>query len=159
MANGSTTGPLTCNSGYACATSPLQVGTDTKWVAIAAGANHNMAVKSDGTLWGWGDNTWGQVGVSSPATVTTPTQIPQVATGTYWTDVFAAANHTIAVRNDGTLYVWGYNNYGQLGDGTIIVKELTPADHELPQHRPDRDRLRHRRPEHDLRHRLLLGEL
>jgi alpha-tubulin suppressor-like RCC1 family protein len=80
---------------------------------VAAGGNHTVALKSDGTLWAWGDNWAGQLGEGT----TTDRHFPvQIGTDT-WSFVAAGSNHTVAIRSDGTLWAWGDNFSGQLGDG------------------------------------------
>ena len=82
---------------------------------IAAGANHTMAIRSDGTLWAWGYNGYGQLGDNTTTNRSVPVSI---GTGTNWVAVSAGNNHTVALKTDGTLWAWGYNYYGQLGAGT-----------------------------------------
>ncbi len=89
------------------------------WKQIAAGRYYTMAIKSDGTLWGWGSNTYGQLG---DGTTTDRPQAVQIGTDTHWAYVYAKFLHTIGIKDDGTLWAWGYNRYGQLGDGTITNK-------------------------------------
>ena len=99
---------------------PRQVGTDTNWRRVAAGAAHSLALKTTGTLWGWGNNTSGQVGtglVSSSPSV--PTQVGTAAT---WGSISGGRYHSAAIRQDGTLWTWGDNYYGQLGDGTTTAQ-------------------------------------
>ena len=74
-----------------------------------------MALKSDGTLWAWGDNRSGQLGDGTTANQSSP--VP-VGSATNWRAVAAGAFHTVALKSDGTLWAWGNNSYGQLGDGT-----------------------------------------
>lgn len=102
-------------------TSPTQIGLATDWAWVVAGANHCVAVKTDGTLWAWGLNSSGQVGLGS--TSTTPTSTPtQIGTLTTWgqtgAHLHAGGDFTLAIRTDGTLWAWGLNSSGQLGDGT-----------------------------------------
>lgn len=92
-------------------------------IDLAAGDFHNTAVKSDGTVWAWGYNGYGQLG--NNATVDQGTPI-QVATLTSVTATAAGYDHTLALKSDGTVWAWGYNFYGQLGDGTYVDK-LTPV--------------------------------
>jgi alpha-tubulin suppressor-like RCC1 family protein len=100
--------------------SPSQVGTGTTWSSVAAGNGHTIAKKSDGTLWAWGFNYYGALGFG---TRTWNTWSPgQVGTGTTWSSVAAGGGHTIAKRSDGTLWAWGQNYYGQLGDGTTEIR-------------------------------------
>jgi alpha-tubulin suppressor-like RCC1 family protein len=100
---------------------PLQVGTDTSWASVSAGNDHTLAIRTDGTLWAWGDNAIGQLGCEgSLGCVGIPraTEPVQVGTDTGWASVAAGYSHTVAVRTDGTLWAWGLNYNGQLGDGS-----------------------------------------
>ncbi len=104
--------------------SPTQIGTDTNWASVAAGGYHTLAIKSDGTLWAWGNNTDGRLGDGTIVNnIPTPTRI---GTDTNWASVAAKGNHSLAKKTDGTLWAWGYNLYGQLGDGTTTDK-LSPT--------------------------------
>ena len=80
-----------------------------------------MAVKTDGTLWAWGDNSYGQLGDG-----TTTHRLSPVQVGSGFASVAAGYYHTVAVKTDGTLWAWGYNDYGQLGDGTTTYR-LSPV--------------------------------
>ena len=82
---------------------------------IAADTYHTIALKSDGTLWAWGQNGSGQLGDGTNTDKNAPVQI---GTGTNWLSIAAGLYHTIALKSDGTLWAWGYNDWGQLGDGT-----------------------------------------
>jgi alpha-tubulin suppressor-like RCC1 family protein len=96
----------------------LLLGNGTGWTAVAAGADHAVALKADGTLWTWGGNGAGQLGIGT--TSITPTSSPvQVGTDTDWTAVAAGAFCTIALKGDGTLWAWGVNDAGQLGNADI----------------------------------------
>jgi alpha-tubulin suppressor-like RCC1 family protein len=85
----------------------------TAWVAIATGGDHTVALMSDGTLWGCGQNSWGQLGDGTTTNRYWPLRI-----GDGFASIAAGAGFTLAVKADGTLWAWGYNQYGQLGDGT-----------------------------------------
>lgn len=93
---------------------PVQVGGDSDWTQVAAGADHTLALKSDRSLWGWGDNTSGQLHPDLPAYVLAPTRI---GTDNDWVQIDGGQYHTVAVKDDGTLWAWGDNGYGQLGVG------------------------------------------
>jgi len=83
--------------------------------AMAAGNSHTVALKSDGTLWAWGYNLFGQLGDGTTNNRSYPVQVSS------FKDVKAVAvgsGYTVALKNDGTLWTWGYNGFGQLGDGT-----------------------------------------
>ena len=83
---------------------------------IASGANHNLVLKSDGTVWSWGDNSNGQLGIGSS---TYTGGIVQVIGLTNVTAIAACSNNSLALKSDGTIWSWGRNNFYQLGDGTL----------------------------------------
>jgi len=96
--------------------SPTQVGTDTGWgTAVnqcALGQAQSMAVKNNGTLWGWGMNEHGQLGLGSDKNSrSSPTQIGTDAT---WSEVSSGNNYCMATKTDGSLWSWGINDDGQL---------------------------------------------
>lgn len=94
--------------------SPTQIGTDTDWKMIATGNKHSAALKNDGTLWTWGRNENGQLGIGNKINQDNPTK---VGTDNHWIKVAAGDAHTIALKQDGTLWSWGRNGDGQLGTG------------------------------------------
>ena len=100
---------------------PIQIGTATDWQFISAGDEYILAIKSNGTLWAWGDNTYGQLGDNTTINKSVPTQI---GTDTNWLLVSAGTNHTLATKTNGTLWAWGRNNTGQLGDNTTVNKTI-----------------------------------
>ncbi len=96
------------------------VVTMTSVTGIAAGRAHSMALVSNGTIWAWGDNTYGQMGNYTFAT-------PQYgATGIMNISgsiaIAAGNNSCYSLNNDGSVWAWGSNSSGQLGDGTLITK-------------------------------------
>ncbi|MYM32855.1 hypothetical protein GTP38_00635 [Duganella sp. FT94W] len=94
---------------------PTKIGTLT-YIAVAAGGAHSMAIGTDGVLYGWGSNGRGQIGNNATtATVTAPAPIGDFKD---WTLVSTGGLHTLAVRKNGTLWAWGANGDGQLGDGS-----------------------------------------
>ena len=97
---------------------PVKIGSDTDWTAIAAGSGHSLALKSDGTLWAWGDNSYGQLGDGTTDNKIIPTK---VGSNTDWTAIAAGSGHSLALKSDG-IWSWGDNSYGQLGDGTTDNK-------------------------------------
>ncbi len=89
--------------------------------AVAAGGGHTIALKGDGTVWTWGDNGSGQLGDGTNVDRYTPVQVVMEIGGNPLTGVAAISaggGHTIALKENGTVWTWGYNYYGQLGDGT-----------------------------------------
>lgn len=100
--------------------SPSQVasGTNTNWVSIACGDKHTLATKSDGTLWGWGWNLYGQLGIGSPPPQVWEPVWKRIGADADWVDVAAGFGHSVAGKSNRTLWLWGRNAAGQLGDGT-----------------------------------------
>ena len=95
----------------------------TNWTAIAVSNDHTVALKSDGTLWAWGDNYWGQLGDGTDHNKrNTPTQ--ESTASTNWSAIATSGDHTVALKSDGTLWAWGLNHWGQLGDGTNNNKNI-----------------------------------
>lgn len=82
--------------------------------SVAAGGDFTVALKTDGTLWAWGGNDYGQLGNDTGVSSSQPVQVLDQVTA-----VSAGDYHVAAIRADGTLWTWGDNLYGQLGDGTL----------------------------------------
>ncbi|MES2214302.1 MAG: hypothetical protein V4465_02885 [Patescibacteria group bacterium] len=94
---------------------PLQVGA-AKYKLVTASNNNGqvLAIREDGTLWGWGSNTSGQLGLGNTTSpITSPTQI---GSATY-VAVATGNLSTVAIKSDGTLWGWGFNSSGELGQG------------------------------------------
>jgi len=93
--------------------SPVQVGALTTWSQTAAGYKFSLAVKTDGTLWSWGYNTYsGQLGLGDTANCSSPVQVGAL---TAWAQVAAGNNFSLAIKTDGALWSWGRNVEGMLG--------------------------------------------
>lgn len=93
---------------------PGGVGTLANVTAIAAGSQHALALLSDGSVWAWGNNAYGQLGDGT----TTDRHAPVEVTGVSNVIAIAAgAHHSLALESDGTVWAWGDNGVGQLGDG------------------------------------------
>lgn len=88
------------------------------YVSVSA-SGHSLALKSDGTLWAWGYNHYGQLGDGTNTDRNTPVQI-----GSGYAAISAGGAHTLALKVDGTLWAWGDNAGGQLGDGTNESRNL-----------------------------------
>ena len=102
--------------------SPTQIGTDTNWSSLAINSNqayHIFAIKTNGTLWAWGNGAGGALGDGTTVSKSSPIQIGAL---TDWAIVSAGDSSTMAIKTDGTLWTWGLNNIGQLGDGTVVSK-------------------------------------
>lgn len=93
------------------------------WKEIAAGENHTLAIKTDGTLWAWGRNQSGQLGDGTIVDKNVPTQI---GSDTDWASIDAVANNNLALKTDGSLWSWGENNIGQVGNGAFGTDVNSP---------------------------------
>ena len=104
---------------FLCACAPGYLPTaDEKdctsgWVAAARGDQHTCGIRVDGSLWCWGDNAFGQLGIGTQRARAEPARAGDPAQS--WSAVAAGAGHTCAVDGDGALWCWGDNTHGQLG--------------------------------------------
>jgi alpha-tubulin suppressor-like RCC1 family protein len=106
------------------------VGAATNWMSVAVGDGNIMAIKADGTLWGFGDNGFGQVGCGGcPSGVQGAGvgSFTQVDEATNWASVAAGGGHTIATRTDGTLWGWRQNSSGEAGNDLPPDGVVTPT--------------------------------
>ncbi len=112
--------------------SPAQVGTLTTWARISAGGmrfsagvkpEQTFAIKTDGSLWSWGENAYGQLGQNDVADRSSPAQVGALTT---WAKVNSGGVHALAVKTDGTLWTWGHNPFGALGSNSIAQRS-SPA--------------------------------
>ncbi len=85
-----------------------------QWAAVSSGARHTCATRNDGSLWCWGRNDSGELGLGDTSDRSTP---HQVGDDNDWASVSAGGAYTCAIRDDHTLWCWGQNNHGQLGLG------------------------------------------
>ena len=113
-------GSLGTNSTPYSKSSPVQI-PGSSWNDVSAGNFLGLARKTDGTLWSWGVNGCGQLGIGTYGAGTcrsSPVQVP----GSSWCDVRAGAAHVLALKTDGTLWSWGYGGNGRLGHNASISR-------------------------------------
>ncbi|NEW09151.1 S8 family serine peptidase [Paenibacillus sp. SYP-B3998] len=84
---------------------------------VKAGDNHSLMLKDDGTVWAWGNNMYGQIGDGTTVTKSTPVQVANLS-NVRAISTLGYGNHSLALKYDGTVWAWGANYSGQLGDGT-----------------------------------------
>ena len=94
---------------------PTRVGTDSDWAQVGAGLYHSCAVKSGGSLWCWGEDGDGQLGLGGGPDQNTP---QRVGTDSNWAQVAGGGSHTCAIKTDGTLWCWGNGEFGRTGLGS-----------------------------------------
>ncbi|MFC1779696.1 DUF1566 domain-containing protein [Thermodesulfobacteriota bacterium] len=116
LGDGTTVGHLT----------PEKDETDSRWLKIHSDFRYSAGIKANGSLWAWGDNLYGQLGIGTSGFYANELSPVRVGDESSWTQVSAQFDHTLAIKSDGTLWAWGQNNDGQLGDGTN-VKKLSPV--------------------------------
>ena len=140
---------------------PQRVGTENNWKSVSAGSHHTMAIKNNGTLWGWGENREGQLGDGTRISKNIPTFIdinwtmveanamntlaiddgviwkwgnfyskfetatPEIfGDDSDWKSIASTGSHSMALKNDNSLWAWGENGKGELGDGTNIQRKI-----------------------------------
>lgn len=102
---------------------PTQHNADTEWNTISVGAYHILALKTNGSLWAWGGGDSGETGDGLP--VNYNRYIPrQIGIANNWKTMAAGERFSMGIKTDGTLWAWGKNDVGQLGDGTTTNQPL-----------------------------------
>lgn len=98
-------------------------------VAVAAGSGYSLALCSDGTVGAWGNGNYGQLGNNSTSVSSVPVEVDRsgVLSGKTVTSIAAGFSHCLATCSDGTVAAWGYNNSGQLGDGSTSQSAVPVA--------------------------------
>ena len=102
--------------------SPTQVGSENTWdpsssdkIMIPGYSKDSMVFKTNGTLWGWGENEYGVLGLNDEYSRSSPTQVGMDIERPDWSSMVVLSSHSMAIKTNGRLWVWGRNNYGQLG--------------------------------------------
>jgi alpha-tubulin suppressor-like RCC1 family protein len=100
---------------------PTRVGTSSSWAKVFAGIDSICAIQTDGSLWCWGSNDYGELGDGT----TTGQPVPElVSPGTRWASVSISYHSVCGIQTDGSLWCWGENDHGELGDGTTAEQHL-----------------------------------
>ena len=95
------------------------------WKSVTCGSSHTAAIKTDGSLWVWGSNSNGKLGINNTANRSIP--VTTFVGGTNWKQISCGGqNHTAAIKTDGTLWAWGNNLYGQINN-TFNVDRSIPS--------------------------------
>ncbi|MCL2411412.1 MAG: hypothetical protein FWC97_07190, partial [Treponema sp.] len=96
---------------------PINIGALHKWLSVSTMQNHTIAIRDDGSLWAWGINELGQLGIGGEGGRTLPTPV-DADPNTVWLSISTGASpHSIGIQSDGSLWTWGGNGSGQLGNG------------------------------------------
>jgi alpha-tubulin suppressor-like RCC1 family protein len=104
---------------------PVSVlGAVKTFCKIAAGDIHSLAIDKNGRAWGWGSNIFGELGDNTIVSKLTPVSV--LGAVKTFCQIAGGGNHSLAIDKNGRAWAWGYNEYGQLGDNTIVSK-LTPV--------------------------------
>jgi alpha-tubulin suppressor-like RCC1 family protein len=115
-----TCGPLGDNTAVSKSSPVQEITSSTNWCLLGAGYFHTTAIKTDGSLWSWGFGACGRLGDNTTVNKSSP--VREITSSTDWRQVSGGGKHTNAIKTDGSLWVWGNNNFGQLGDNTIVIK-------------------------------------
>ncbi len=113
LGDGTTTGPEKC-SAEACSRSAVEVNGLEAVTAVAAGPEHALALRENGTVWAWGDNAAGQLGDGSTESHDEPVQVKGLE---HVVAIAAGDEFSLALLENGKVMAWGYGLYGELGDG------------------------------------------
>jgi alpha-tubulin suppressor-like RCC1 family protein len=101
--------------------SPVSVvGGFTDWIQVSAGTGHSLGLRANGTVWGWGLNSSGQLGDGTTTDQSSPVSV--IGGFTNWVQVSAGGAHSIGARTNGTVWGWGINTNGQLGNGDTTAQ-------------------------------------
>lgn len=98
--------------------------SDKHWIDIAVGPGFTLGVAADGSLWGWGLNSFGQTGAGEQSGHDRPTLVDRTRV---WVAVVAGFKFGAALTRDGEIYTWGENTAGVLGDGGAAAMRTTPT--------------------------------
>lgn len=102
------------SAGFTNFPTPVPItGGGTNWNKVSCGYSFTAAIKTDGSLWSWGRNNFGQLGISNTSDKTTP--VREATSGTTWKRLDCGKRNTLAVKTDGTAWCWGNNDFEQLG--------------------------------------------
>jgi hypothetical protein len=107
--------------GFITGGNKLQIASLAGAKQLALGANFSMAIKSDGTVWSWGCNGVGELGIGNYVDSHVPTRVIGID---HVTAVAARDYHNVVIRDDDTLWTWGFNGNGQAGDNTAIDRTV-----------------------------------
>ncbi|QQG36399.1 MAG: hypothetical protein HYS17_00990 [Micavibrio aeruginosavorus] len=101
----------------------------TTWTDVTTSDDaHTCGIRDNGTAWCWGYGSWGRIGAGSTASAITPAQVLTTGvSGTAWTKLSAGSRHTCGIRNDGTIWCWGYGSSGQLGNQSPNDTQTSPV--------------------------------
>lgn len=109
---------------------PTLVSETLTWRTVSSGQFHALGITTEGELYAWGRNNYGQLG--NGTTSFTPILSPvKLTESNDWKEISCGSGYSLAINNNGELYVWGQNNYGQLGFGQTTV-QTTPRKAEVP---------------------------
>ena len=97
-----------------------EASSSSNWCAVSSKCRFVAAIKTDGSLWTWGDNACGQLGINTIISKSSP--VREISSSTNWCQVSTGNCFVAAIKTDGSLWSWGNNFCGQLGDGTINAK-------------------------------------
>jgi RHS repeat-associated protein len=92
--------------------------TNLTTLSLSAGQRHALALRSDGSVWAWGTNQFGELGLGTNTLVSSPTRIASI---TNVISISAGPLHSLVVESNGTVWAWGTNNDGRLGSGNFIT--------------------------------------
>lgn len=106
---------------------PGRVGSAEDWRMVSAGSLHSLAIKEDGSLWAWGCNEYGQLGIGTSGLDASVSAPVRVGVDSDWLLVSAGGDFSAGIRAGGSLWLWGHDSVGQLGTGQAGVPKSQPT--------------------------------
>ncbi len=94
-----------------------------QFISVVGGKRHSLGLKADGSIWSYGDNSYGQLGDGSLIGKSSPISVP---TNTKFVEIAPASDHNLAIDDNSDIHSWGRNDYGQLGLGTVSTSGTSP---------------------------------
>jgi hypothetical protein len=106
---------------------PAKLDSTLKFDTVAAGSFHTLAITKSRKMYAWGRNNYSQIGDPVFVNQFTVNKPQKIGTDSSWAMVAAGGYHSVALKNDGTIWTWGMNEGGELGDSSLVAKRTAPA--------------------------------
>ena len=106
--------------------SPVQVGAYTNWSVMTKTSDSVTAINALGEMWAWGKNYYGQLGTNNTTYYSSPVQVGALTTWSGSKSISAGLQYIGIIKSDGTLWTWGNNSFGQIGNGTVGPNYSSP---------------------------------
>ena len=106
---------------------PAKMDSTLKFDTVAAGSFHTLAITKSRKMYAWGKNNYSQIGDPVFVNQFTVNKPQRIGTDSSWAMVATGEHHSVALKNNGTIWTWGMNENGELGDSSLVPKRIVPA--------------------------------